>query len=142
MDITPAKKQFLEAALQKGKTRILVVTGVQGVDLPAHLMGQITIPLDLVRSGRRPRIWMLNDKIQTDLSFGGRWLTVVVPWLAIGMIVDCEGNFQAYNARELNEAAMKSTGGVTEVPVPHALEGIEGGGELTPPRTGHLKLVA
>ncbi len=142
MDITPLKKQFLEAALLKGKTRILIVPHVPGVQLPAHLMNQDVVPLDLTRSDRRPPIVLLSDCIMTDLSFGGHYFAVTIPWLSIGMIRDCEGSFQAYNTPELNEAAMKSGTDTVEPEPVRTLQRIEGGSEFTPSRTGHLKLVS
>lgn len=144
MSIDDEKKACIDACLSIGRIRVRVATDEKGLVLPPHLMTEHYQYLYLSRRFRGS-MQLLDDGIHAELSFREQMFLVVLPWESIKEVQDANGNRFVFHAmvqisdalRALAESIKAQSGTPART-----LEGIEGGGELTPPRTGHLKLVS
>jgi len=76
------KKHAVQSFLEKGKIVIIVNSNVQGVVLPNHLMNKIQVKLSLSLKFKNPT-YLLDDLIQTQLTFNGITGNVLIPYTAI-----------------------------------------------------------
>lgn len=76
------KKQAVQSFLEKGKTIIILNSNIEGVVLPNHLMNKIQVKLSLSLKFTNPT-YLLDDVIQTQLSFNGVTGNVIIPYTAI-----------------------------------------------------------
>lgn len=134
------KKKFIEAALTQGLIQIQVNTKIPGVQLPEFLMARDNAILNLSR--KFSSYMELKDTgVYASLSFFGKAENVEIPWKAIWLMKLASGIPMMFSEDapldNLPESILRPP-----TPLPKlTLEKIEGGGELTPPRKGHLKLL-
>jgi stringent starvation protein B len=147
-ELARIKKRVLEANLAKGLTRLVVTPLTPGIVLPLHLITEEMVQLNLSYGYKRP-IEIMDTGIQTELSFNQQFQKVYIPWEAVSVIFTPDGAAHKFPTpdeiqAELLRQAVASSGllGIAQPPATkQVLELIQGGGELTPPRTGHLNLV-
>lgn len=133
------KRQMISAALDRGMIHVFVDSTVMGVQLPPHLMQKRDVRLNLSHRFK-DSLYLKDDGVCTWLSFGGVNFPITIPWKAIYVFVEKGQNPILF----IEDAPMEDLpGGILDKSKPQhvAFEKIEGGGELTPPRTGHLRLV-
>lgn len=78
----PSKKDVLTSLLAEGKTRILLDARAPGVDVPGDLRDNPGLVLNLSTRFPRP-LFVEEDQVIADLSFGGSGYRCVVPYSAI-----------------------------------------------------------
>jgi stringent starvation protein B len=147
-NINDEKKQTLEEALSQGLTKLIVTTSVPGVKLPAYLMSNSAVMINISRRFPYP-LHLLDNGISAKLSFQGELHEIFIPWGAIGIIANCHGTGFMYPTEGGSIQGFKADSvtvdeGQPEVLVDRTVElKITPVDELqlTPPRTGHLKLV-
>jgi hypothetical protein len=125
------KRELIEAALQKGMARIIVNAGMPGVVLPKIIVESLGNYLTLNLSWRFGKPMKLTDtEVEAVLSFGGIDATCVIPYPAIMMLMDAQGLLGIFH-----------DGLPTERVKGDHLDEVEGGGETTAPKRGHLRLL-
>lgn len=81
-----AKRRDLENHLGRGMTQIVLDSHCSGVDLPAHLMGQDQVVLNLSYAFHL-RIFEIDlDGVQASLSFSGQEYLCIIPWKCVYFI--------------------------------------------------------
>lgn len=148
---TMTKRQILERALDQGLTKILVFTKIAGVALPQHLMEEDECMLNLSYKFRR-RIELTDHQLEADLSFNKKIFPIVIPWESIIRMIDANGDHHVF--RTDIDTIVQEAFNSGNKPVPDQegevildrtaglqLTLIQGGGQLTPPRSGHLSLL-
>ena len=147
--VTDLKKRIIDSCLQKGATKLVVVSSVAGVSLPPYLMSNRT---NIIAISRRFRgeLALLDSGIETELSFKGELFHVVVPWDSIQTIMDINGDTHTFadtieelhqNLNSIREPREERPPFKPEVIVDNTQElGIKPN-NITPPRSGHLRLV-
>lgn len=135
------KKDLVGSMLDQGLIHILVDTRTPGVDLPEHLMGRVDVKINL--SWQFKTLIELTDQgIFANLSFNGETRQVVIPWFAIyfvGSKQTQEGILFPEDAP--GEIVTRITSSQESRPKPQKFESIDGGNEVSPPRTGHLRVL-
>lgn len=146
MTLNEVKQSVLNASLDKGKVKIYINTRVEGVVLPSHLMASQGTALNLSRHFPGPM--NLGDfGICAVLSFQGRSFTVEVPWEAIMAVEDTDSfhDFSTAQAFGLAQAVTEPRPQKQPFKPEVIVDNTEKLGlseiQLTPPRTGHLRLL-
>jgi stringent starvation protein B len=124
----PSKKEVMLALLEQSEARVHLDARKPGVVLPAHLLREGHVRLDYGH-GLKPAIPDLavdDQGIRATLSFDRRPFTTFVPWGAVFLIADFDGN-----------------GAVWQEDMPTDLIEAPGDSQAPPkkPRPSHLKLV-
>lgn len=136
------KKRFI-SMLKEGMIQVAVNSKLPGVQLPPHLMGNLKVVLNLSYRFKDP-IDVTDEGVYSVLSFAGVDHNINLPWGSIWGVVDKGGGKHLYPldmSEEMRAAlAVEGTVEVQSPPRPE-LEDVEGGGESTQPRQGHLRIV-
>lgn len=120
------KRLSLERALSFGLTEIHVNSAIEGVQLPAHLMRQPQVILNLSYKFRC-EIFDIDERgIQVTLSFGGQVSLCVLPWASLYMIRQVsadspEGEGELF-LESLPSAIARHLGLAPELMTPHRAE--------------------
>ena len=127
------KREMIEAMLSQGLIQIFVDATKPGVDLPSVLLTEHCVVLNLSKKFGMP-MDTLEDGIHAELSFNKVSTHTRIPWHSIWSVKNQDG--RAY----LFVDVMPST--LTGI-VDHSkkLNSLQGGGETTALRTGHLRLL-
>lgn len=146
--IPQTKKQMVEKALEKGRIQVFVNSKVRDVVLPRHLMSLPQVILNLSHNFEF-KLTIADDGIATILSFGGKNEPILLPWEAIWFLRSPATNeamlfFEGAPLDDLPVEVLQppefTPETLTETLKP--IQGsIDGEGQTTPPRTGHLRVV-
>lgn len=86
------KRARLLELLDTGKVLVYLDPRRPGVDLPAHLMGEMTVPLNLSHRFGLPVFDIGPHEVRASLSFGGDRHLCVLPYSAIfGLFAHADG---------------------------------------------------
>lgn len=137
------KKAILEESLSHGTTRVVVDGTHPLIQLPEHLLKDSKVYLDLSYNfGTRFPMSLDNDGIRAVLSFNKSPFSCFIPWDALWLVEiqeDAEPHIILFPEsvppviqKQVDVACRRASFKV-----------IEGGTEeeISPPRTGHLRLV-
>lgn len=81
-----AKRRDLENHLNRGMTQVVLDATCEGVELPAHLMGQDQVVLNLSYAFHL-RVFEIDlDGVKASLSFSGQEHLCVLPWSCVYFI--------------------------------------------------------
>ena len=128
----------IKQALDAGIVRIFVSTKTPGLKLPEHLFSIRIVTLNLSRRFEYPPE-VLEDEIRATLSFHGQNFDCVIPWESILAFQDATGGMSLFwSAASMVEELPEQ---LLEPAKPRPFTALDGGGDVTPPRTGHLKLL-
>jgi stringent starvation protein B len=134
------KKQMISEALDRGMVQIRADARYPGVQVPPHLRGNRDTILNLSRRFGTD-LQLRDDGLYADLSFSGQIQKIILPWQSIWLFAERDQPpilfFKDAPMDDLPETLVEER----FTPKRPRLELIEGGGETTPPRTGHLRLV-
>jgi len=133
------KRDVIGSMLDRGMLTIVVDATRPGVNLPAHLLQDPKVYLNLSHNFRT-LIELKEDALHTVLSFNQRDFNCVIPWETIWAAQQGDVGF-------IDPDCLPGRENVFTVPPEKVLderpsfEAIEGGAEYTPPRTGHLRVL-
>lgn len=136
------KKNTLINLLGEGTVTVTVNSAFPGVRLPDHLMNKHRVILNLSHKFEYPT-HITEGGITTVLSFVGVNHTVVLPWGSI-WFVENQDDYRCLYSLDMPEALREALAKEPQALVTSTrsrLEGVEGGGETSTPRAGHLKLL-
>jgi stringent starvation protein B len=89
-------------------TQVVLNTRAEGVSLPAHLMGQEQVVLNLSYAFRL-RVFELNaDAVRASLSFGGQEFECVLPWESVYLIRPASGESEGAMYLEAMPPALRA----------------------------------
>jgi hypothetical protein len=130
----PSKKEVMLALLERSEARVHLDARRPGVRLPQRLLGDGHVRLDYGYGLRPPipDIEVTDEGISATLSFSQRPFATFVPWSAVYLIADFDGNgavWQEDIPADLLEGGPGSEPPTPEPPKPNR------------PRPSHLKLV-
>jgi stringent starvation protein B len=148
VDAPPSKREVMLALLDRAEARVHLDARRPGVLLPPPLRGEGHVLLDY---GYRftppiPDLSLDDDGIRATLSFSRQPFSTFVPWSAVYLIADFDGNGAVWqedipaDLLEAAEAAMKAE---QNAPIDQALSEKRDATPVPPKkaRPSHLKLV-
>jgi stringent starvation protein B len=146
----PSKKEVLLALLERAEARVHLDARRPGVILPPRFLDQAHLRLDY-GYGFAPPIPDLvigDDGIHATLSFNRLPFTTFVPWSAVYLIADFDGNGAVWQEDIPEDLRIEQdAGGAPPSPSPAGPTGLTSEPEKPPepsgkkPRPSHLKLV-
>ena len=132
------KQDIITDALKNGQIQLYIDATKPSVKLPNQFLGDPKVPINLSWAFRTP-IEFRESGIFAILSFDGQNQDVMLPWNAIWMMVN-HGTNEAYLFPDAIPDQIKyAADSKLEQATP--MQTYAGGGEQTPPRKGHLKLL-
>jgi hypothetical protein len=136
----PSKKEVMLALLERAEARVHLDARRDGVVLPERLLGDGHVRLDYGHhfSPPIPDLIVDDDGIHATLSFNRAPFQTFVPWSAVYLIADFDGNGAVWQddiPSDLLDPSVATEGEVaTQEPEPPKPPGKK-------PRPSHLKLV-
>ena len=86
------KRAALEARLSEGRVQIHLDSTIEGVTLPAYLMDQVQVILNL-SYGFKSEVFVIDDEgVQVTLSFSGKKFLCILPWACIYVMQKLDAN--------------------------------------------------
>jgi hypothetical protein len=140
----PSKKEVMLALLERAEARVHLDARRDGVSLPERLLGDGHVRLNYGYHFAPPIPDLLvdDDGIHATLSFDRRPFTTFVPWSAIYLIADFDGNGAVWQddiPADLLDQMGEVAGDAAAGDGPDEPEPPQPGGKK--PRPSHLKLV-
>lgn len=148
------KPELISSWLNKGMIQVMVDTTIPGVVVPSIHHGKTSLLLNLSHTFRgMPEMKLKEDAIYATLSFHGVIFDCVLPWDSIWMMRQGEHELvfpsnvpkDEHWSETIKHFLLNPTPKAPERKVkpqkPSFLQTINGGGEVSAPRTGHLKLL-
>jgi stringent starvation protein B len=146
----PSKKDVMLALLERAEARVHLDARRPGVQLPDRFLGEAHLRLDYAYGFTPPipDLQVDDDGIRATLSFGHQPFATVVPWSAVYLITDFDGNGAVWQ-EDLPADLMASMPATAEPSQPTSEQAPEPASSTpTPPapatkkpRPSHLKLV-
>lgn len=90
-DLIKERFKAIDSFLEEEYVLVHIDSRASGVKLPPHLMDNPSITLKLSRLFRGG-IELKTSQIETDLLFGDRYFSCVIPFVAIWGATNCDGN--------------------------------------------------
>jgi hypothetical protein len=88
-DVDAMRLQFFERAIELGKTRVVLIPHMKGVDVPEQFTSHHTLALDFSHMFGCDVFEFDEQGIRATLSFGGVDYLCVVPWSSVFAIQPC-----------------------------------------------------
>ncbi len=146
LDNFTSKRDFAQTLLRRTQIQLLVDARRPGVKLPANLLNDWNVRLNLsYRFSTPPEL--REDYVRVLLSFGGKDFECIIPWIAVWAIIAADsGDIHSFPndlPREVKAEVATMAKDQAEKPVytKPTLVWDNPNPERTPPRRGHLSLV-
>lgn len=137
----PQKKNLIESMLNNGLVMIVVDARKKGVELPADLLQDSRVALNLSWKFRA-YMELKEESIHALLRFSGKEFLCVIPWNAIWMVKQNKDGIvfpESLPDQELLSVKAEKLQEICENKPRFAT--ISGGGELSEARQNHLKML-